>query len=60
MGPLPEGSIRRPIAPWANALTTELHLAPGYYSSKIMVIITVIDDDDNKNDNDDSSSSNYN
>ena len=28
MGPLHEGSIRRPIAPWANALTTELHLAP--------------------------------
>ena len=28
MGALPEGSIRRPIAPWANALTTELHLAP--------------------------------
>ena len=23
-----EGSIRRPIAPWANALTSELHLAP--------------------------------
>ena len=23
-----EGSIRRPIAPWANALTTELYLAP--------------------------------
>ena len=23
-----EGSIRRPIAPGANALTTELHLAP--------------------------------
>ena len=23
-----EGSIRRPIAPWSNALTTELHLAP--------------------------------
>ena len=23
-----EGSIRRPIAPWANALTTELRLAP--------------------------------
>ena len=23
-----EGSIRRPIAPWANTLTTELHLAP--------------------------------
>ena len=28
MGPPREGSIRRPIAPWANALTTELHLAP--------------------------------
>ena len=23
-----KGSIRRPIAPWANDLTTELHLAP--------------------------------
>ena len=29
MGPLHEGSIRRPIASWANALPTELHLAPG-------------------------------
>ena len=28
MGPHHEGSIRRPIAPSANALTTELHLAP--------------------------------
>ena len=28
MGPSHEGSIRQPIAPWANALTTELHLAP--------------------------------
>ena len=28
MGPPHEGSIRRPIAPWANALTTKLHLAP--------------------------------
>ena len=27
MGPHHEGSIRRPIAPWANALTTEPHLA---------------------------------
>ena len=27
MGPPREGSIRRPFAPWANALTTELHLA---------------------------------
>ena len=31
MGPPHEGSIRRPIAPWANALTTELHLAPVTY-----------------------------
>ena len=28
MGPPHEGSIRRSIVPWANALTTELHLAP--------------------------------
>ena len=28
MGPPHEESIQRPIAPWANALTTELHLAP--------------------------------
>ena len=28
MGSPHGGSIRRPIAPWANALTTELHLAP--------------------------------
>ena len=34
MGPLPEGSIQRPIAPWANALTTELHLAPGFIYAK--------------------------
>ena len=27
MGPPHEGSIRRPITPWANALTTELHLS---------------------------------
>ena len=27
MGPPHEGSIRWPFAPWANALTTELHLA---------------------------------
>ena len=32
MGPPHEGSIRRPIAPWANALTAELHLAPWYGS----------------------------
>ena len=35
MGPLHEGSIRRPIAPWANALTTELHLAPGTRNSSM-------------------------
>ena len=28
MGSPHEGSIRWPVAPWANALTTELHLAP--------------------------------
>ena len=28
MGPPHEGSFRRPIAPWANALTTELYIAP--------------------------------
>ena len=28
MGSPHEGSIRRSIAPWVNALTTELHLAP--------------------------------
>ena len=28
MCPPNEGSIRRPIAPWANALTAEVHLAP--------------------------------
>ena len=30
MAPPHEGSIRRLIAPWANALTTELHLAPDW------------------------------
>ena len=28
MGPRHEGSIRRPIAPWVNTFTTELHLIP--------------------------------
>ena len=31
MGPLHEGSIRRPIAPLANALTMELHLPPAHF-----------------------------
>ena len=30
-----EGSIRWPIAPWANTLTTELHLAPWYVEVSI-------------------------
>ena len=30
MGPPHKGSIRRPIAPWTNALTMELDLAPGF------------------------------
>ena len=30
MGSPHEGSIWRPIAPWANARTTELHLAPSW------------------------------
>ena len=30
-----EGSIRRPIAPWVNALTTELHLAPESWKTLI-------------------------
>ena len=29
-----EGSIRRPIAPWANVHTTELHLAPPVIEDK--------------------------
>ena len=36
IGPPHEGSIRRPIAPWANALTTELHLAPIYQKTPIL------------------------
>ena len=35
MGPPHEGSIRRPIAPWANALTTELYLALSVKSSVV-------------------------
>ena len=34
MGPPHEGSIRQPIAPWMNAFTTELHLAPKQWSSQ--------------------------
>ena len=37
MGPPHEGSIRRPIASWANALTTELHLAPVISVSEISI-----------------------
>ena len=35
MGPPYEGSTRRPIAPRANALTTELHLAPIWLTEAI-------------------------
>ena len=35
MGAVHEGSIRRPITPWANALTTELHLAPSHRQDNI-------------------------
>ena len=38
MGSPHEGSIRRPIAPWANALTTELHLAPWMVRCKSFVL----------------------
>ena len=41
MGPPHEGSIRRPIAPWANALTTELHLAPGPHTGHLPVTQSV-------------------
>ena len=33
-GPPHEGSIRRPIALWANAFTTELHLAPFQWNNE--------------------------
>ena len=36
MGSPHEVSIRRPIAPWAIALTTELHLAPGSFMCTIL------------------------
>ena len=39
MGPPHEGSIRRPIAPRANVLTTELHLAPMTTELKCSMII---------------------
>ena len=43
MGPPPEGSIRRPIAPWANAFTTELHLAPACFNciERHVVVLSV-------------------
>ena len=42
MGPPHEGSIRRRIAPWANALTMELHLAPRLYGIKTAIAMTKI------------------
>ena len=34
-----EGSIRWPIAPWANTLTTELHLAPLVLGLKVICFV---------------------
>ena len=45
MGPSHEGSIRRPIAPWANALTTELHLALWILASQPVNVTTRIYDE---------------
>ena len=42
MGSPHEGSIRRPIAPWANALTTELHLAPLLLLLLVVVVVVVV------------------
>ena len=42
MGPLHEGSIWWPIAPWANALTTELHLAPLQIRTWIIISIKIL------------------
>ena len=42
MGPPHEGSIRRPIAPWANALTTELHLAPNKFGCHTNPVVWVL------------------
>ena len=35
LSPPHEGSIRRPIAPWANGLTTELRLVPSQYRGNV-------------------------
>ena len=39
MGPPHEGSIQRPIASWANALTMELHLATLYIRDSLEIIM---------------------
>ena len=39
MSPPHEGSIRWPTAPWANALTKELHLAPRYLQCRCAVCL---------------------
>ena len=41
MGPPHEGSIQRPIAPWANALTMELHLTPKVDGVKVILCYEV-------------------
>ena len=42
MGSPHEGSIRRPIAPWANALTTELQLAPNMVWMRTLNKMTMV------------------
>ena len=44
MGSPHEGSIRQPIAPRANALTTELHLAPNIHRNLNKNITTLINE----------------
>ena len=41
-GPSHEGSIRRPIAPSANALTTELHLAPSSEVERSLMVRWIV------------------
>ena len=45
MGPLHEGSIRRPIAPWANALTTERDVFVTVYQWNTFLFVSVSSSD---------------
>ena len=42
MGPPHDGSIRRPIAPLANALTKELHLAPLFGKNSLLSVTSQV------------------